>query len=65
MDSIAQLVGLDAAQLMQLLILAVVLLVGLFVLRAVLKLTAAIFRLGCFGILFIVVAVFVLQLLGN
>lgn len=65
MNSIAQLVGLDAAQLMQLLILAVVLLVGLFVLRAVLKLTAAIFRLGCFGILFIVVAVFVLQLLGN
>ncbi|MCA9929557.1 MAG: hypothetical protein KC419_13820 [Anaerolineales bacterium] len=65
MDTIAQFVGLDVAQLTQLAILAAVLVVGLFVLRTVLKLTAAIFRLGCFGILFIVAAVFILQLLSN
>lgn len=65
MDTIAQFVGLDVAQLTQLAILTAVLVVGLFVLRTVLKLTAAIFRLGCFGILFIVAAVFILQLLSN
>ena len=65
MDSIAQLVGLNAAELTQLIILAAVLIVGLFVLRTVLKLTAAIFRIGCFGIIFIVAAVFFLQLFGN
>jgi len=36
--------------------LGVVLLVALFVLRAMFKLTAALFRLGCVAILFIVVA---------
>ncbi|MCP5101349.1 MAG: hypothetical protein GY943_37865 [Chloroflexi bacterium] len=65
MESIAQLVGLEVAQLTQLLTLGVVLLVLLVVLRIVLKLTATIFKVGCFGILFIVVAVFVLQLLGT
>jgi len=65
MDGIAQLVGVDVAQLTQLLTLGVILLVGLFVLRTVFKLTAAIFRIGCFGIIFIVAAVFILQLLGN
>ncbi len=65
MESIAQLIGLNAAELMQLLMLAGILLVGLFVLRAVMKLTATIFRIGCFGILFIVAAVFLLQLFGN
>ncbi len=65
MDGIAQFIGIEVAQLTQLLTLAVILLVGLFVLRTVFKLTAAIFRIGCFGIAFIVAAVFILQFLGN
>jgi len=65
MESIAQLIGLSVAELTQLLMLAAVLLVGLFILRAVMKLTAAIFRMGCLAILFIVAAVFLLQVLGN
>lgn len=65
MDSIAQLIGLNAAELTQLAILAVVLIVGLVVLRTVMKLTATLFRIGCFGIVFIIVAVFILQLFGN
>jgi hypothetical protein len=64
MESIAQLIGLEVAQLTQLVTLGVVLLVILLVLRIVLKLTATIFKVGCLGILFIVAVVFVLQLLG-
>ena len=65
MDSIAQLIGLNAAELTQLAILGVVLIVGLFILRTVMKLTATIYLIGCFGVIFIVAAVFLLQLFGN
>lgn len=65
MEQIAQIVGLDAGQLTQLLMLAGVLLVGLVALRVVLKLTAALVRIGCVGIVLIVAAVFLVQLLSN
>ncbi|MCA9972278.1 MAG: hypothetical protein KC425_18780 [Anaerolineales bacterium] len=65
MENLSQLVGLAPEQLTQLLILAVVLIVGLFVLRVFLKLTATLFRLGCFVVLLIVAAVYVLSLLGG
>lgn len=65
MEQIAQLIGISAAELTQLLILAAVLVVGLVLLRTALKLTAALFRIGCFGILLIVAAVFIFQLLGR
>lgn len=58
MEQIAQIIGLTAAELTQLVILAGVLLVGLFVLRIMLKLTAALMRIGCIGIVLIVAAVF-------
>lgn len=65
MEQIAQIIGLTAAELTQLVILAGVLLVGLFVLRIMLKLTAALMRIGCIGIVLIVAAVFLVQLLSN
>lgn len=57
-------IGLASGEVTQLIILAVVLLVGLFLLRLVFKLTATLFRVGCFAILFIVAAVFVMNLLN-
>ena len=60
MDAIAQAIGITAAQLNQMLVLAVVLVVGLVVLRVVLKLTATLFRIGCFGIILIVAAVYII-----
>ncbi len=65
METIAQLVGVSPHQLMQLLILIVVLVIGWFLLRLFLKLTAAVFRLGCMGIILIAAAVYVVQLLGQ
>ena len=65
MDAIAQAIGITAAQLNQLLVLAVVLVVGLVVLRVVLKLTATLFRVGCFGIVLIVAAVYIIRILNS
>lgn len=60
MDAIAQLLGLTAQELTQLLIMAGVLVVGLVVLRVFLKLTATLFRFGCLGILLLLLAIYVL-----
>ncbi len=65
MDGIAQLVGVSTQELTQLLTLVVILVIGWFLLRLFLKLTAAVFRMGCFGIILVVAAVYVLQLLGQ
>ena len=65
MDALSQLVGLAPQQLTQLIILAAVLMVGLFLLRFFLKLTATLFRVGCFGVLLILAAVYVLSLLNQ
>jgi hypothetical protein len=64
MDALSGLVGLNTAELTQLIILAAVLVVGLFVLRVAFRLTATLFRVGCFGILLIVAAVYLFNLLG-
>lgn len=64
MESLAQAIGISVAELTQLLVLGGVLLVGLFLLRAALKLTATLFRLGCLGILFIVAAIYAFRLFG-
>ncbi len=65
MDTIAQMVGVTTQELTQLLILVAILVVGWFLLRLFFKLTAAVFRMGCFGIILIAAAVYVLQLLGQ
>jgi len=57
--------GLTTSQLLTLAGLGVVLLVALFVLRAVVKLTKAMLRLGCLGVLVLLaVAFFVLRAMG-
>ncbi len=65
MDALAQLVGISSQELMELVILTLVLLGGLFLLRLVFKLTAAVFRLGCLGILLLITAVYLLRLTGQ
>ncbi len=64
MDALLETIGLTSGELSQTLILGVILLVGLFLLRGVFKLTATIFRLGCLGILFIIGAVLLINLLN-
>jgi hypothetical protein len=64
MNDLLNSIGLASTEVTQLIILAVVLLVGLFLLRLVFKLTATLFRVGCFAVLFIVAAVFVMNLLN-
>ncbi len=62
--SLFETIGLASAELTQLIVLGVILFVGLFLARIVFKLTAALFRIGCFGIIFILAAVFILNLLN-
>jgi hypothetical protein len=64
MDELLNTIGLASGELTQIVIVAVVLLVGLFLLRVLFKLTATLFRVGCFAVLFIVAAVFVMNLLN-
>ena len=65
MDGLLGSLGLTTAELTQLIFLGVVLLIGLFVLRVAFKLTATLFRIGCFGIILIVAAVYILNLLSG
>ena len=64
MNELLNSIGLASGEVTQLIILAVVLLVGLFLVRTFFKLTATLFRVGCFAIFFIVAAVFVINLLN-
>ncbi len=64
MTALLDSIGLASSDVTQLVILAVTLLVGLFLLRMAFKLTAALFRVGCLAILFIVGASFVLKFLN-
>ena len=64
MNDLLKAIGLASGEVTQLIVLAVVLLVGLFLLRLMFKLTATLFRVGCFAVLFIVAAVFVMNLLN-
>jgi hypothetical protein len=62
MEALSELVGLTSGELTQLLVIGVVLFVGLVLARIALKLTATLFRMGCFFILLIVLGVFVIRL---
>ena len=64
MTELLNAIGLASSEMTQLIILAVVLLIGLFLVRTLFKLTKAVFRMGCFIILFIVAAGFILNLLN-
>ena len=61
MDALSELIGLTSQELIQLVIVGIILLVGLFILRAAFKLTATLLRLGCIGIVIIVALMFALQ----
>ena len=64
MEELAQLIGLTAEELTQLLTIGIVLVILLMVGRAALKLTAALFKMGCFAIILIVGAVYLLNVLS-
>ncbi|RMG90025.1 MAG: hypothetical protein D6706_20355 [Chloroflexi bacterium] len=64
METIANFLGLTVSELTQLIILVIVLIAGLILLRVLFKLTAALFRLGCFLILLIVTAVLIISWLN-
>ena len=64
MESLLASLGLTMGELIGIAILAAALLVGLFLLRMLFRLTKNLFRLGCFVILLLVAAVFVLRFVG-
>jgi hypothetical protein len=55
----------DWVSLVPLIVLAVILVVGWVLIRIAFKLTATLFRIGCFVIVLIVAGVFVLGVLGG
>jgi hypothetical protein len=57
-------VGLDSAELLRIVVLGVILLVGLGVLRLVLKLTARVLAGGCLAIILIIATLVVLALVN-
>ncbi len=59
------LLNMETAELTRLVIIAVVLLVGLFLARMAFKLTASLMRLGCLAIFLIVAAIALMQMLGG
>ncbi|MCB8943751.1 MAG: hypothetical protein H6658_08345 [Ardenticatenaceae bacterium] len=64
MDALLNMIGLTSAELTRIVTLAIILLVLLIVGRVALKLTATLFRVGCFTILLIVGAVYVFSLMS-
>jgi hypothetical protein len=62
MDALLEFVGLTSAGLTRIVILGIVLLVLLLVGRVALKLTATLFKIGCFTILLIVAAVYIISI---
>lgn len=63
MEALSELVGISGAELMRLIYLGVILLVLLIVGRIALKLTATLFKVGCFTIFLIVGAVYLITLM--
>lgn len=57
--------NMETAELTRLVIIAVVLLVGLFFARMAFKLTASLMRIGCLAIFLIVAAIALLQMFGG
>jgi len=64
MDSLSTLLGLTGSELTQLVVLGIVLFMVLILARLALKLTAALFRIGCFGIFLILAALFAIRALS-
>lgn len=64
MDTLLESVGLTSGELTQLIILGIILIIGLFLARIALKLTAALFRIGCFAAILIIAVVFVINALN-
>jgi hypothetical protein len=59
------LLNMETAELTRLVIIAVVLLVGLFLARLAFKLTASLMRIGCLAIFLIVAAIALMQMFGG
>lgn len=57
--------NMETAELTRLVIIAVVLLVGLFLARLAFKLTASLMRIGCLAIFLIVAAIALMQMFGG
>ena len=53
MDALLETIGLTGAELTQILVVLAVLLIALFLLRTMFRLTAALFRVGCFVVVLI------------
>ena len=64
METLAQLLGLDPDQLTFILGVAVFLVIILVVLRIMRKITAALMRIGCFGLIVVVGGLYVFNVLG-
>lgn len=64
METLLASLGLTMGELVGIAILTVALLIGLFLLRIIFRLTKNLFRLGCFVVLLLVGAVFALGLLS-
>jgi hypothetical protein len=65
MDALSAALGLETAQLTQIIIVAVVLLGGLFFARLAFKLTASLMRLGCLAIFLLIAALFLLRVFSG
>lgn len=59
------LLNMETAELTRLVIIAVVLLVGLFLARLAFKLTASLMRIGCLAVFLIVAAIALMQMFGG
>ena len=64
MDALLQTMGLTSAEMVQFVALGLILLVGLVVLRVIFRMTAALFRVGCFAALLLLAAVLALSMFG-
>ncbi|MEZ4510918.1 MAG: hypothetical protein R3C62_03500 [Chloroflexota bacterium] len=62
MDALLDAIGLTSGDLTQILVIIAILLVGLFVVRGMFRLTATLFRLGCLVVIIIAVLMLWLKL---
>ena len=59
------LLNMESAEIIRLIVIAAVLLFGLFLARLAFKLTASLMRIGCLAIFLIVVGIALIQMLGG
>jgi hypothetical protein len=57
--------NLQAEDITQLIVIAAVLLIGLFLARLAFKLTASLMRIGCLAVFFVVAAIALLRMFGS